>query len=180
MDDRTSKPDHDRLASLADVVIPWKSTGNCEPAYRFVQRCSEDFVLLISDDEEPSPLLWEFAQKVPFAARFGIPVIPVLGDRMYEPDVGIQERVFARDGWCWTGGFEGKSESPYPTVGINPNPGVIVWHYALEAPREEREGKAARYGLLAPNDHRARLIHEEHPEGLVPIPAHLRAHLPKE
>jgi hypothetical protein len=178
MDDRTSKPDHDRLASLADLVIPWTSPGHCEPAYEFVQRCSSEFVLMIADDEEPSPLLWEFSLKVPFTARFGFPVIPIVGDKMYRPDIGIQERLIPREGWRWTGGFEGKSESPYPQVGINPNPGVIVWHYDLEAPREERESKARRYSTFSPGEHRSRLIYEEHPDGLVPIPSHLRAHLP--
>lgn len=172
LDDRTSPQDMGRTRVLADQVIPWTSPGHCEPAYEYVQRCSEEFVLLISDDEEPSDLLWRLALEPPIRARFGVPVIPVVGKQMYRPDLGIQERLFYRPGWSWVGGFEGHSEGAKKFY-LAKNPGVIVWHYLLDAPRSEREAKAARYSGLAPGDHRSRLIYEEHEDQLVPLPAHL-------
>jgi hypothetical protein len=178
MDDRCADEDAERLRSMADLVVPFKSPGYCEAGYRIVQRVTRDFVLLISDDEEPSEPLWRFAANPPSPNRFGIPVIPVIDQQVYEPDVGIQERVFWADGWRWVGGFEGHSEGA-PKVLLTQNPGAVVWHFHLEAPREEREAKVQRYEALASGEHRSRSIHEEHPEGLRPIPAQLRPYLPR-
>ena len=170
MDDRTSGEDWYRLLHLADTLIPFKSPGHCEVAYQHVSAVRSDFVLLISDDEAPSENLWTFAANPPHQARYGIPVLPVLDGRLYSLDVGIQERLFWKHGWKWVGGFEGTSEGA-KQVYMDRNPGIVVWHYDLEAPRKEREAKAARYARLDPDtDHRKRLIWEEHPEAFKPLP----------
>lgn len=86
--------------------------------------------------------------------------MPILGDRVWGP-VGLQERLFWRDGWRWVGGFKGHSESPVPSLIIENNPGIVIWHHLLDAPRSEREEKAARYAAIDPDtDHRLRLIYE--------------------
>lgn len=180
LDDRTTVEDAVRTSAIADTVVKWTSKGNCEDAYRFVKDVKDDWIFLVSDDEEPSDLAWRLSLEPPFKARFGIPIMPVLDGKLWRRDIGIQERLFPREGWRWTGGFEGQSESPHRQVVIGQNPGVIIWHRYPEAPREEREEKAARYQQLAPgSDHRARLIWEEHPDELVDMPAHVAAHLPK-
>lgn len=179
LDDR-SMADFDRCLQLADRVLTFTALGSCEAAYDLIPELGVESILLISDDEYPSAPLWDFAAAPPFKARFGIPVIPVLGDQMYRPDIGLQERVFSTEGWRWEGGFEGRSRGARKVV-LERNPGVLVWHYDLTAPRQEREAKARRYTRLDPlTDHRTRLIYEERPEGLVPLPAHLRAFLPQE
>ena len=168
VDDRTSPDDIARLEGLADEVIPFASEGHAEGAFNLCT--SGEFVLRIDDDEVPSENLWRFAASPPFEARYGIPVIPVINGRVYSLDVGIQERLFARRGWKWTGGFEGRSEGARQLV-MESNPGIVIWHYHLLAPREEREAKAAGYALLDPKtDHRRRVIWEEHPEALGPLP----------
>ena len=178
LDDRTSVEDAVALSPCCDVIRSWKSEGHCEDAYALVPEVADDWIFLVSDDEEPSDLCWRLAGEPPFTARFGIPVIPILGRKMWRPDLGFQERLFPREGWRWEGGFEGHSESPHRSVAIGSNPGVIIWHRYLEAPREEREEKAARYAAIGPGDHRERLIYEEHPEGLVDIPEYIARHLP--
>lgn len=178
LDNRTTVEDAGRVAELVDDVHIFAGEC-CEDAFSVVSRIGDDWVLRIDDDEEPSDLCWRLSLEPPFFACFGIPVIPILGDKMWRPDVGIQERLFPSVGWSWSGGFNGKSDSPHKSVVIGSNPGVIIWHYLLEAPRDEREEKAARYATLGPGDHRSRLVYEDHPEDFVPIPAHVSAHLPR-
>lgn len=189
VDDRTSAEDVRRIT--ADRVIPWKSDGHVEDAYPLVQECSEDFVLMIADDEEPSTLLWEFSQTPPFPARFGVPVIPVRGTKFWSIDCGIQERVVYRPGWKWiprtlddgtTTTFEGRPDGA-KQVTVERNPGAVVWHFLLDAPREEREEKAKTYARIdhsTPEYHMNRLAWEEHPEYFKELPPHLAAMLPKE
>jgi hypothetical protein len=191
LDDRTSFEDTCRIRTLADQVVMVKSNGY--PDYSSVTRCAEDFVLMLADDEEPSDLLWRFASEPPFPARFGIPVIPIKGRQFYSIDCGFQERVIYRQGWKWVGGYEGRSEGA-KQVTLGSNPGVVVWHYDLDAPREEREEKARSYARLADEHGQIpagqyaeveakclrRLLWEDHPELLRDLPATLAAHLPKE
>jgi hypothetical protein len=184
LDDRTSEEDRAKIATLADQLIDWESDGFCEKAYQFVAEVQTPNVLLISDDELPSPALWEFAKDPPHEARWGIPVIPLIRDR-YDPKmIGFQERVFATKGWRWIGGYEGHSEGAIQAY-LNPNPGVIVWHYLLEAPLAERQEKAGRYAGftgVAPTmhtDHAQRVLYEERIADLQPLPEQLRRFLPK-
>lgn len=177
LDDRTSVDDAVRVAALSDDMR--RFSGECaEDAFNLVSEVGDDWVLRIDDDEEPSDLCWRISLEPPFKARFGIPVIPIVGGKMWRPDVGIQERLFPREDWKWVGGFNGHSESTFKNVVIGSNPGVIIWHRLLDAPREDREAKARHYAELGPGDHRARLIYEERPEELVEIPRHVAAHLP--
>lgn len=178
LDDQTSVEDAARIGAMADQVLPWKSQGHCEDAYALVPQCSGDFVFLVSDDEEPSDLCWRIAAEPPYPARYGIPVIPILGRKMWRPDIGIQERLFVKKDWAWHGGFEGHSESPAKALVMGSNPGVVIWHYYLSAPREEREAKARRYATFGPGEHWARLIWEERPDELVPMGDHMTRHLP--
>lgn len=180
LDDRATVEETLRVESLADTVRLWHSEGHCEDAYAIVPEIPDEWVLLVSDDEEPSDLCWRLSLEPPYRARFGIPVIPVLGKKMWKPDVGVQERLFPRDQWAWEGGFEGHSVSPYKKAVIATNPGVIIWHRYPESPRAEREEKAARYEALAPGgEHRRRLIWEDHPEDLAEMPEHVAKHLPR-
>lgn len=180
LDDRSSDEDRERMRTLADKVIHWSSDGYCEKAYQFVGEVPTKFVMFVSDDELPSPALWMVGRKPPAEARWGIPVIPILGDR-YDPKlIGHQERLSATKGWSWVGGFEGYSEGARQAI-FDPNPGIIVWHYILEAPRKEREEKAARYQSIAPsahNSHARRVLYEERPQDIVPLPDQLRRFLP--
>jgi len=179
LDDRTDIKDARRIGAMADQVITWKSAGHCEDAYDLVQHCSQDFVFLVSDDEEPSDLCWRLAAEPPFAGVFGVPVIPILGKKWWKADIGFQDRIFPRKDWRWEGGYNGRMVHPYRTYHIGVNPGVVIWHHLLAAPRAERERKAAVYESLGPGDHRGRIIYEEHPEALVEMPDYMLAYLPK-
>lgn len=184
LDDRTSKEDEARVRSLADKVFLWESQGFCELAYRFVQRCSSDFVLMVADDEEPSEMCWDFAQNPPFPARFGIPIIPIKDRKVWTYDVGVSDRLLHRRGWRWIGGFEGHSEGAR-MVTMSDNPGVLIWHYLLDAPREERIAKAARYTIASgrpetDKDNLRRVLWEDNPGALKDLPPQLARLLPKE
>jgi hypothetical protein len=161
-----------------------------ERGYKILPLVKTDFALMLADDEVPSVPLWEFAPPAP--ARYGVPIIPILGDKMHVGHVGVQERLVWVDGWRWVGRevdgkktlFEGHSESPVPLVpllvdlpdGTRANAGILLWHYLLEAPLEEREAKAQRYTSFDPyGDHRSRLFPKD--DELVPIAADLRRYL---
>jgi hypothetical protein len=191
LDDRTSMSDAHKVGEYADKVIRWKSDGHVEDSFGLIQECSQDFVLLIADDEEPSDLLWEFAASPPFPARFGVPVIPVRGTQFWSIDCGIQERVVYRHGYKWiprtlddgsTTTFEGRPEGA-KQVTVERNPGAVIWHFLLDAPRSEREDKAARYARVDHSSveyHMKRLDWESHPEYFKELPPNLAAMLPKE
>lgn len=181
LDDRSSDLDRARITPLADQMVLWESDGYCEKAYRYVEEVRTPFFLIVSDDELPSEGLWRFAQDPPARARFGIPVIPVLGERYDRPMLGLQERLCATDGWRWVGGFEGHSEgAPQAYLSANTT-GAVVWHYLLEAPLAERQEKAARYTGFSEGPsraHTARVLYEERMSDLVPLPEQLRRFLP--
>lgn len=177
MDDRSTIQDRIRLREFADTVVPFPG-GMTENGFRVLRHVKSDFALMLADDEQPSEPLWEFAAHPPSPNRFGIPVLPILGDKIYQDHVGLQERLVWLDGYKGPTTFEGDSEGA-PKAVIDPNPGAVIWHYLLDAPRDEREEKARRYAKHDPkSDHRSRLIWEEHTEALVPIPKHLRKYLP--
>lgn len=183
LDDRTSEEDRERIAPLADHLISWTSEGFCEKAYRYVGEVPTPFVLFVSDDEYPSEMLWSVAANPPAIARWGIPVIPVLGTRYDRKHMGLQERLSATKGWQWIGGFEGHSEGARQAI-LQPNPGAIIWHYLLEAPREDREEKVRRYDLLSGESGRVhtsaaqRVLYEEREAEIIPLPEQLRRFLP--
>lgn len=189
LDDRTSAQDERRMVDV-DRVIRWHSQGHCEDAFPLIQECSEDFVLLLADDEEPSAMLWDFATTPPFPARFGVPVIPVKGTQFWTIDVGMQERLIYRKGYKWIPRklpdgtmttFEGHPEGARQ-VTVDRNPGAVIWHFLLDAPREEREEKAARYAEIDQSTveyHLKRLAWEDHPELFKELPPNLAAMLPK-
>lgn len=191
LDDRTSMADTHKVSEFADQVVRWTSDGHVEDAFVHIQMCSSDYVLLIADDEEPSDLLWDFAAEPPFPARYGVPVIPVKGTRFWSIDCGMQERLVYKKGYRWISRtlddgslttFEGRPDGA-PQVTIERNPGAVIWHYLLDAPREEREEKAARYARIDHSTveyHLKRLAYEEHPEFFKELPPHLAAMLPKE
>ena len=104
--------------------------------------------------------------------------------KVWTLDVGVSDRLLFRRGWQWIGGFEGHSEGAR-MVTMSDNPGVLIWHYLLDAPREEREAKAARYTIASGRpetaaDNLRRLAWEDHPEALKDLPPQLQKLLPKE
>lgn len=175
-DHRNTPADLKRLREHGEVHV-FRSPGYAEAGYSVIHKVRTRFAIVLADDEEPSPALWEWEPKV--EARYSIPVIPLHGGRIYRPHMSMQERVVAVAGFRWVGGFEGHGEGA-PMAFVDPNPGVVVWHYLLDAPRADREAKAARYDVLEPSDvYRHRLLYEEHPEDFVDVGPLLTAQLPR-
>src|SRR5260221_8926128 len=190
LDDRTGVADTLKVSEFADQVVRWTSDGHAEDAFGYISMCSGEFAFLLADDEEPSPLCWEFATHPPFQARFGIPVIPYVTkmDKTWAGDYGVQERLVWKKSWRWIKRrlpdgslttFEGHSEGAQQ-VTIKDNPGAVIWHYLLDAPLEEREEKARRYARIDQSSvdyHRVRLLRADHPHLLQTIPQSLRPQL---
>jgi len=70
-------------------------------------------------------------------------------------------------------------------VTMSDNPGVLIWHYLLDAPREERVAKAARYTIASgrpetDKDNLRRVLWEDNPGALRDLPPQLEKLLPKE
>ncbi len=182
LDDRTSDEDREKIKPLTDLLIPWTSEGFCEKAYQFVGEVPTKFVLFLADDELPSPNLWNVALDPPAECRWGLPVIPVLGDRYDRQRIGFQERLSFTKGWQWVGGFEGHSNGARMAI-LEPNPGALIWHYLLEAPIAERMEKALRYQSLSQKaedkaEAMKRLLYEDRESDLVPLTKTLKAFLP--
>lgn len=193
-DDRNSRSDYERIRTLADTVVPFTSHGMTEYGYKVSRHIKSEFALILADDEEPADPLWDIAANPPSASRFGIPVIPVLGDRYMKGHIGMQERLSWMEDWELVPRvrhdgietmFEGRFQSPAPMVEMLTdklpyNAGLLIWHYLLEAPRAEREAKAERYAKYDIfGDHATRLFWEEQPESLIDIPVEMRQYLPK-
>ena len=195
LDDKTCDACTKGLADLPIHVVRFTSNGVSENGYRVIRYVKSDFALMLADDEIPSEPLWDFAQHPPQPARYGVPIVPILGDKMMTGHTGIQERLIWVDGWRWVGRevdgkhtlFEGHSEADTPLIPLlvdtptgRANTGMVIWHYLLEAPREEREAKAARYKRADPyGDHESRLFYEDR-DCLEPIPEDLKRLLPAE
>lgn len=190
MDDRTCAACAEELAQ-SGAVVAFRSGGIPERGYRALGQVRSDFALRVDDDEIPSRPLWDFAMRPPSPSRFGVLVVPILGDRMMSGHTGLMERLFWTEGWRYVPRtradgqrtlFEGHVESPAPLVPLllkdGATPGLFIAHYLLEAPREERERKAARYDSFDPHrSHRDRLIYEDQPEAFVPIPEAMRRYM---
>lgn len=198
LDDRTCVDCFRTFFELGIAVTTFRSHGMTENGYRVVQQVQSDFALMVADDEIPSTPLWDFAMRPTSPSRFGVVVIPVLGERLMSGHIGWQERLVWVDGWRFVPRvlengkrtmFEGTVRSDAPMIvlldqtpeGVLFNPGVMIWHYLLEAPREEREAKAARYAEFDPyGNHKARLFYEDQPNVLIDLPENIRRYLPQE
>ena len=135
-------------------------------------------VLLVSDDEEPSPALWALAQKPPIEANWAIQMVCPLPDlRLYAPGTEIQMRLLNPKTWHWVGGLGG-----YDDNGGNAASAIhaILWHFACWAPRDYREAKMISYQKLgATPEYGRRHFWEEHQDETVPMTPALRAQFPE-
>jgi len=173
--------------SIYPFTPPYDS---CGPVLdEMVHKANDPTVLLVSDDEEPSPGLWDFATKptIPDLSWTVRMLTPVPDGRLYELGTEIQIRVIAKDYWRWIGGISGYDEHA-GRVGASQK---ILWHYALHASRDLREKKIPAYRLgslqdpLTPEQwdkdwhtFTARHYWEDNPDAIVPMPADLAAQLP--
>lgn len=149
---------------------------SCDPMLNaVVQAAKADMVLLVSDDEEPSPALWDFAQRPPFKGSYVVRLVTPVGAQVYEPGFEMQMRLLHRPGWKWVGGIDGHDDAKRPA-----SVPFILWHYATAAPRAVREAKLANYMTLGADlNFGKRHLWEGHPEGLRPMTEYERKQFPR-
>lgn len=161
-------PERDSCDMMLNEVVQAATTRHC---------------LMLADDEEPSPALWDFAAQVRLPISYSLPLYTPLPDgRLYLLGKEIQFRLVERAGWKWQGKIDGWDEVKHPAYNNN----LVLWHYACFAPREYREAKLARYA--AQNQYvdgdwakfGERHFYEDHPEAIVPMPPELVGMLPRE
>lgn len=143
-----------------------------------VQATSTDYCLMVADDEEPSPALWDFAAKPLIPASYAVKVLtPTPDGRLYTLGTEIQIRLVERKQWRWIGGIDGHDD-PSARAAIAHH--LILWHYATFAPREFREAKLLRYiEYGATPEYGERHFWEDRYDAIVEIPEDLKRQLPK-
>ena len=147
LDSRSTPGSLEAVREVAHTVIPFDNT-TCWPEGALNEVLGaghRDWAFLVSDDEEPSPQLWEFAVKgAPFdndgqpyiwRPRMLAPLPDWSG--LYKPLDTYQPRFFPREGLRHPGGFDQMPVSPFKEIDF----GIPLWHYTLWSPRSYREQK---------------------------------------
>src|SRR2546425_2271529 len=97
IDTRTKDATRKTVFPYADQIIDYKNTGNFAEGV-FNQAFSQaktPMIFVVSDDEEPSTRLWDFAQNPPQEAVYGIKLVsPRPGKLWYKPGTELQCRLF--------------------------------------------------------------------------------------
>jgi glycosyl transferase family 2 len=139
-----------------------------------------DMCAIISDDEEPSPRLWEFiaspTEKAAYAVKLVAPM-PNLHD-WYKPGTELQCRIFRREGWKWIGAYDGRSVGAMPSY---VKPDLILWHYAIHAPYKYRLQKTRDYIAMmgADQGYIPRQLYEGNEKEIEALPPEWLEQLPK-
>lgn len=136
------------VAPLVDILLDYDSITPtpAEAIDSTVHAATTKWVLLVSDDEEPSPDLWKLCERPWTEACYGVQMLtPLPGHRVYEVGTEYQIRLIRRDLWRWVGDFAGDDEVK-DNKRIQTN--FILWHFATYAPRSFREEKMRRYKTL--------------------------------
>jgi hypothetical protein len=189
VDQRSCLECHKRAMEYDPIwfIPPYNS---CGPVIEeIVHKASDPMVLLVSDDEEPSPKLWAFAQRPPIRMNWTVRMLtPIPDGRLYPPGEEIQIRLIHTPTWHWVGGISGYDDHG-GNVGASQ---LVLWHFATFAPREFRESKLQNYQDGAKQDfttptelsqtdwatYGERHGWEDRPDMIVPMPDDLKAQYP--
>jgi hypothetical protein len=163
----------------ADRILRFTPTrDSCDEMYDAIVRATtRPMVLMVADDEEPSPSLWDFAEYAPTGYCYAITLLtPTPDGRVYLPGTEVQCRLVDPTIWKWVGGIDGHDDVQDKGVVAEE---FIMWHFATLAPREVRERKLATYKTLGADDRFGdRHIWERHPDATRPMSADLLAEYP--
>lgn len=165
--------------AMPGVSYTWTPTrDSCDEQYdAIVRRTHGSLVLMVADDEEPSPSLWDFAEHPPALANYAVKLVtPTPDGRVYTLGTEIQARLVNPKTWRWVGGIAGTDEIRGAAYFAGD---LILWHFATCAPRDVREAKLANYKTLGADDHYGeRHIYERRPDAIIPMSKALRAQFP--
>lgn len=182
LDERSTVHDRQRIAELADesyTFLPPDDT--CATQINpVVQRNGSWRVLMVADDEEPSPDLWDFFQKAPMPLCYSVLILtPTPDGRIYNNGKEIQIRIVNPRIWQWRGGFDG-----HDVINGNVNaPSVatsyILWHFATFAPKEHMRRKQEAYAKMGtPEEYFTRHNWYDNPQDIIPMTSRQRSQYP--
>lgn len=151
LDTRSTTGSLEAVREVATRVVPFDN-DTCWPegAWNTVLDAgTRDWAFLVSDDEEPSQALWEFASKVPTLTNGDRPYIwrprmlAPLPDwsALYKPLDTYQPRYFPRESMRHSGGFDQLPVSNLKEINLD----WPLWHYTLWSPRDYREQKVREH-----------------------------------
>lgn len=186
LDTRSGPGSLKAVKEVAHTVIPFDNQ-TCWPEGAWNQvldAAHRDMAFLVSDDEQPSEQLWEFASKPPPFDNEGEPylwrprMLAPLPDwsGLYKPLDTYQPRYFPREGIRHSGGFDQLPQSPYEQMNVE----LVLWHYTLWSPRLYRELKVQAHEKAWndawdlhpwPFPGRKAYLYEDYPEEVAPIGA---------
>lgn len=189
VDTRTTDGTADWLREQGVTVVAYEAPGDyCEGALKSVLDVTRSVsVLWVSDDEEPTEALWERAKQHGLTRErvaYHVLMHGVVEDRVYIPATEYQARLFPRADAIWAGGWDGNLSFACPLdYPASPENTKILWHHAVNAPKEERDAKTERYTRMGGED-RHRFIVRYAWEGQAeqyfrPLTDEERAQLPK-
>ena len=184
LDTRSEKGSLEAVKEIAHRVIPFDN-DTCWPegAWNAVlDAATRDWAFLVSDDEEPSPQLWDLTVAGAPANNNGQPFIwrprmlAPLPDwsGLYKPLDTHQPRFFPRAGLRHSGGFDQMPMSPHREIDFD----FVLWHYTLWSPRSFREQKVHDHEAAWndawslhpwPFPGRKSYLFEDHPQDIEPI-----------
>ena len=184
LDTRSEKGSLEAVKEIAHRVIPFDN-DTCWPegAWNAVlDAATRDWAFLVSDDEEPSPQLWDLTVAGAPANNNGQPFIwrprmlAPLPDwsGLYKPLDTHQPRFFPREGLRHSGGFDQMPMSPHREIDFD----FVLWHYTLWSPRSFREQKVHDHEAAWndawslhpwPFPGRKSYLFEDHPQDIEPI-----------
>lgn len=171
VDDRSRDRTRETLAPLADTLIDYANKDaygeNAVPL--LLARATHPWVFWIADDEEPSQKMWDAlpgltAQWAQHSFRFNW-VLP--GWRQHMAARGTDRRLLPKEVTHYPGGFDQMIRCSAPEV---VHTDLVLWHYALLAPRKVREQKMAGYVAAGGPASHARIYLWENSRGLDDIP----------
>lgn len=180
VDSRSSDEDKSLVKQVAHRFVDFKNE-DCWPESGLnvaLDAGSRDWAFIVSDDEEPSERLWQFASVEPklkdpkgrhylWRCRMIAP-LPDWSAHYTTLDTH-QPRYFPRESIRWPGGFDELPVSPLTEVDFN----LVLWHYTLWSPRAYREQKVKDHEAAWnaswdkhewPFPGRASYLYEDHPE----------------
>lgn len=182
IDTRTKDGTRNFVFPYADKILDYRTKINYGDGALndMASAATGEMCFILSDDEEPSEKLWEFAANPTELAAYTVKLVAPMPDmrHWYKPGTELQSRIFRKEGWKWVGAYDGRGVGDMPSY---VKPDLILWHTAIWAPYKVRVAKTRDYIQMmgADQGYIPRQIYEGNEKEIEPLPPEWLEQLPK-